>query len=89
MYRLQTVTDPSHRNDYITATFKPWNKDQDVSLYSFLSSREWGDFNDRMGNKPLRFAIMEEKKQVGVLLLIIYKAKRGSYFLSPHGILTE
>jgi len=48
---------------------------------SFLHSWQWGEFQKSLGEKVWRLAIGDD----GVALIIKVSAKRGTFFLCPHG----
>ena len=52
---------------------------------SFLQSWNWGETNKITGNKIFRLSFLENKKIIGVCLIVKQKAKRGSHFLIPGG----
>ena len=52
---------------------------------TFLDSWNWGEFQEKMGNKIWRFGIFEEiSNLVGVALVIKITAKRGNFLFVPH-----
>jgi len=52
---------------------------------SFLHSWDWGEFQKGLGEKIWRLAIIENNTIQGVALIIKVSAKRGTFFLCPHG----
>jgi len=56
-----------------------------VSKKTFLQSWNWGEFNKRMGHKVFPFGIYTNNQLIGVSLTVLIRAKRGSFFLVPHG----
>lgn len=56
---------------------------------TFLNSWNWGEFQKTMGNKIWRFGIYENSELFSMALMIKVKAKRGTFFLVPHGPNTE
>ena len=52
---------------------------------TFLQSWNWGEFQQKQGNKIWRFGISKNNNLVGVALVIKFSAKRGTFFLIPHG----
>jgi len=59
---------------------------------TFLQSWNWGNFNERMGNKIWKLGIYEianDKLQManllGITLVIKISAKRGTFLFIPHG----
>jgi len=79
MIEIRTVTSKSLWEKFIYAE-KP---------HSFLHSWEWGEFNRRLGSKIWRLGIFEGGELRGVALIIKVEARRGSFFLSPHGPLLD
>ncbi len=53
--------------------------------HSFLHSWEWGDVNEHMGHKIIRLGIFEHENLVGVALILVIRARRGSFLFCPHG----
>lgn len=56
---------------------------------SFLQSWNWGEFQKAMGEKIFRLGIFDQKKLVGVCLLIKIQARRGIHFICPAGPLID
>ncbi len=56
---------------------------------TFLNSWNWGEFNERMGNKIWRFGIYSNGKLKGLALVIKIKAKRGTFLFGPHTPVTK
>lgn len=56
-----------------------------VSPHTFLQSWQWGEFNERMGNKIWRLGIFEDKILEGIALILKIEARRGSFLFCPHG----
>jgi peptidoglycan pentaglycine glycine transferase (the first glycine) len=52
---------------------------------TFLQSWNWGEFQEKMGNKIWRLGIFEDKKLVGTALISKITAKRGTFLLIQHG----
>lgn len=52
---------------------------------TFLQSWDWGEFQKKDQNKIWRFGIFENDDLVGVTLVVKFSAKRGCFFLIPHG----
>lgn len=52
---------------------------------TFLHDWQWGEFNQANGKKIFRLGLYDTDKLLGVTLIIKEVAKRGSYFLCPHG----
>jgi len=77
MYKLQKITDKKTWNNFIF--------ENEFDFYSFLASWEWWDFQEKSGNKMLRFGIYDEKENlVWLLPLIVKKAKRWTYLFAAH-----
>ena len=56
---------------------------------SFLHSWNWGEFQKALGEKIWRLAIIENSTIQGIALIIKVSAKRGTFFLCPHGPILE
>jgi len=52
---------------------------------TFLQSFNWGEFNEKMGNKIWRFGIFENEKFLALALTIKISARRGNFLFVPHG----
>ncbi|MFH1582154.1 MAG: peptidoglycan bridge formation glycyltransferase FemA/FemB family protein [bacterium] len=52
---------------------------------TFLQSWNWGNFQEKMGNKIWRLGAFEGNKLVGVALVTKFVAKRGTFLLIQHG----
>ena len=52
---------------------------------SFLQSWNWGEFHQSLGQKIFRLGFYQNKKLMGLSLLIKVKAKRGTYLECPGG----
>jgi len=52
---------------------------------SFLHSWNWAEFQKELGEKIWRLAIIEDDVIQGLALIIKVSAKRGTFFLCPHG----
>ena len=75
-YKLQEITDPRLWNNFIIDNF---------NFYSFLDSWEWWVFNELEWNTVFRFWVYWEASELVWLIMLIYvKAKRWSYFFTPH-----
>ena len=67
-----------------------WNNFIEVKKpKTFLQTWQWGEFNVHSGNKIFRLGIYCDSQLVGVGLIIKVVARRGSYFLCPHGPLID
>jgi len=80
MYNLKEITKKDDWNNFIINNF---------DFYSFLNSWEWGEFNILEWNEIFRYWIFNSDIQYWVLFLIKIKAKRWTYFLSPHSPLIK
>lgn len=56
---------------------------------TFLDSWNWGEFQEKMGNKIWRLGIFENNELVSVALVVKTMAKRGTFLLVPHGPVTK
>ncbi len=53
---------------------------------TFLQSWEWGEFEEKRNNKIWKLGIFEKSQQlIGVILVVKIPAKRGTFFMIPHG----
>ena len=52
---------------------------------TFLHSWNWGEFQKDSGEKVFRLGFFEDTQLLAVALIIKVKAKRGNFFLVPHG----
>jgi lipid II:glycine glycyltransferase (peptidoglycan interpeptide bridge formation enzyme) len=52
---------------------------------TFLQSWNWGEFQEKMGNKIWRLGIFENEKLAGIALISKITAKRGTFLLIQHG----
>ncbi len=52
---------------------------------TFLQSWNWGEFNEKMGNKIWRLGVYSEGKLIGVTLVVKVSARRGTFLFIPHG----
>jgi len=52
---------------------------------SFLQSWEWGEVQEKLGNKILRLGIYNDKQLSGIALVIKIESKRGRFLFIPHG----
>ncbi|MCD5382641.1 aminoacyltransferase, partial [Candidatus Gracilibacteria bacterium] len=77
MYKLKKISDKNIWNNFTIKNAK---------FYSFLNSWEWGKFNEKQGNQVFYFGIYKnEDELVGIFMMILHKAKRGTYLFCPHG----
>ena len=77
MYKLQKINDKNTWNNFILK-----NK---FNFYSFLSSWEWTEFQEKWNNNVLKFWIYNNSWElIWLLPLIIKKAKRWTYLFAPH-----
>lgn len=56
---------------------------------SFLHSWEWGEFQSKLGYKPMRLGVFEGNDLVAIALILKIKAKRGNMLFIPHGPLVN
>lgn len=52
---------------------------------TFLHSRNWGEFNENLGNKVFYLGVYDESELIGVALIIKIQARRGNFLFCPHG----
>ena len=52
---------------------------------TFLQSWNWGEFQERMGNKFWRLGAFENDRLVGIALVLKIAARRGRFLLIQHG----
>ena len=52
---------------------------------TFLQSWNWGEFQERMGNKIWRVGVFEDEKPVAIALVSKVSARRGKFLLIQHG----
>lgn len=52
---------------------------------TFLSSWNWGEFEKKRGHKIWRLGIFENQQLMAVALVVKITARRGTFFLVPHG----
>jgi len=52
---------------------------------TFLQSWNWGEFQEKMGNKIWRIGVYENENLLGVALISKIKARRGTFLLIQHG----
>ena len=56
---------------------------------TFLHSWEWGEFQGAMRGNIWRFGFFEKETLLGVALVVLVSAKRGTFLLVPHGPVTK
>jgi len=56
-----------------------------VQEKTFLQSWNWGEFQQKMGNKSWRFGIYNNQELISVVLVVKIIAKRGTFLLIQHG----
>ncbi|MBT6068618.1 peptidoglycan bridge formation glycyltransferase FemA/FemB family protein, partial [Candidatus Peregrinibacteria bacterium] len=56
---------------------------------SFLQSWEYGQLQQKLGHTPLYLGLYEGESLMQSLLLILFKARRGTYLFCPYGIHDE
>lgn len=52
---------------------------------TFLQSWNWGEFQEKMGNKIWRLGIYENQELVSAVLVAKIPARRGTFLLIQHG----
>ena len=52
---------------------------------TFLQSWNWGEFQERMGNKIWRLGVFKNDMLIGTGLAVKVVAKRGTFLLVQHG----
>jgi len=52
---------------------------------TFLQSWNWGEFNNKMGEKIWRLGAYNKDKLIGVALIFKISARRGTFLFIPHG----
>lgn len=58
---------------------------ENIQEKSFLHSWNWGEFQKSLGEKVFYLGFFEEQELKALALIIKVRAKRGSFFLCPHG----
>ena len=53
---------------------------------TFLQSWNWGEFQERMGNKIWRLGVHDERGSASFILAVKIRAKRGTFLLVQHNI---
>ncbi|MFK7780416.1 MAG: peptidoglycan bridge formation glycyltransferase FemA/FemB family protein [Candidatus Gracilibacteria bacterium] len=81
MYKLKEILNKKTWNNFII--------DSDFNFYSFLQSWQWGELQELAGKEISRYGIYDENKLIGILLIIKVRARRGNYYLVPHGPLIK
>ncbi len=76
MYKLKKITDKNTWNNCIF--------ENEFEFYSFLSSWEWTQFQEKYWKQVLKYWIYNKEKLIWILPLIINKAKRWTYLFAPH-----
>jgi lipid II:glycine glycyltransferase (peptidoglycan interpeptide bridge formation enzyme) len=57
----------------------------ELKPHSFLQSWSWGEFNKINGHTVYRFGFYDDVELIGVAQIVYINAKRGSFYLVPHG----
>ena len=52
---------------------------------TFLQSWNWGEFNNRMGEKIWRFGVLNSGNMIAAALVCKIPARRGTFLFVPHG----
>lgn len=52
---------------------------------TFLQSWQWGGFHERTGHAVRRLGVYDAERLVACALIILIKARRGSFLFCPHG----
>ena len=73
--KIKEITDKSIWEEFLSL----------VQEKTFLSSWNWGEFNEIVGNKIWRWGIYRGEALVSVALSIKIAAKRGIFIFIPHG----
>lgn len=53
--------------------------------FTFLQTWNWGNFQQKFGNKIFRLGLYDDNRLCGVALIIKIEARRGSFLFCPHG----
>jgi lipid II:glycine glycyltransferase (peptidoglycan interpeptide bridge formation enzyme) len=61
----------------------------ELEPHTFLQSWGWGEFNKNDKHEVYRFGFYRDENIVGIAQIIFLDAKRGAYFLCPHGPLVR
>lgn len=56
-----------------------------LSFYTFLQSWSWAEVEEKLGSRVFRLGLFDNRKLIGLCLLIKIKAKRASFGYIPHG----
>ena len=73
--QIKEISDKKVWNDFVVAQ----------NFYTFLQSFEWGEFQSLLGHKILRLGFCDNDELAGVAQVFKIKAKRGVFYLCPHG----
>lgn len=58
-------------------------------FHTFLHSWNWGEFQKSLGHSLFRFGIFEDAHMLGIALIVVIRAKRGTFLFCPHGPLLD
>ncbi|MEK7187950.1 MAG: peptidoglycan bridge formation glycyltransferase FemA/FemB family protein [Patescibacteria group bacterium] len=61
----------------------------EASPHSFLHSWNWGEVQEKLGTKVIRLGLYEDQSLIAVALILLIKARRGSFLFCPHGPVVE
>lgn len=75
MLKIKKIESPKTWDNFVTKQ----------AMYTFFHSWNWGEFNKKMGDEAFRLGIYEREKLIGVALIILVSAKRGTFLFCPHG----
>ncbi len=73
--KIKEITNKSDWNNFIL----------EAAPNTFLHSWEWGQVQRSDGEKVTYLGLFNEAVQIGACLLILVRARRGAFYLCPHG----
>jgi len=73
--KIQEIKDKENWEDFILGCKEK----------TFLDSWNWGEFQEKQGNKVWRLGLYENQELIASALVIKIKAKRGTFLFVPHG----
>jgi len=53
--------------------------------HTFLQTWEWGELQRAYGYEPMRFGLYQSNTLIGIALVVVMRARRGTFLLCPHG----